>query len=206
MTGDSWTHRIARVMVKPLVGTAVTPNHLTTLRLVTGLGACAAFGVGTKHWDNWGGILWVLSAFLDRADGELARLAKAQTRWGHLYDYACDVAIAALFFVAIGFGAREGSFGLWAIGLGILAGISVAAAALMSEEIERKTDTGAKAYEGAAGFDFDDIMYIFGPLAWFHVLGPLVIGAAVCAPPFAVWTWMRLRRAQRALAQAKAPA
>ena len=194
MTGDSWTHRLARVMVRPLVGSPVTPNHLTTLRLATGLAACALFAAGGRSYEIWGGVFWVVSAFLDRADGELARLAKAQSRWGHLYDYASDVALSALFFVAIGFGLRHGAFGSWAILLGCIAGVSVAAASLLSEAIERRTDNGQKAYEGAGGFDFDDILYLFGPFAWLSLLSPLLIGAAVFAPPFALWTWLRLRR------------
>ena len=40
MVGDSWTHKIARVCILPLVNTPVTPNHLTTLRLASGIAAC----------------------------------------------------------------------------------------------------------------------------------------------------------------------
>ena len=99
VAGGSWTHLLARLAVRPLVGTWVTPNHLTTVRLATGLMACAAFALGRPEGDLWGGILWVLSAFLDRADGELARLGGKTSAWGHLYDYACDNACTALFFV-----------------------------------------------------------------------------------------------------------
>jgi phosphatidylglycerophosphate synthase len=195
MTGDSWTHRIARVLVRPLVGGPVTPNHLTTLRLLTGLAACTAFAAGTRDYEIWGGGLWVLSAFLDRADGELARLANAQSEWGHRYDYASDVAVTALFFIAVGFGLRHGGLGPWAVLLGLVAGLSVALASTLSEALEQRAGTGEKAYEGAGGFDFDDILYLFGPLAWLSLLPPLLVGAAVGGPFFAVWTWLRLRRA-----------
>lgn len=194
MIGDSWTHRLARVMVKPLVGGPVTPNHLTTLRLATGLGACALLAAGHRSSEIWGGVLWVVSAFLDRADGELARLAGAQTRRGHLYDYVSDVLVTALFFVAAGFGLRHGMLGMWAVALGVVAGISVAAAAFFSEEIEQRNGNGEKAYAGAGGFDFDDILYLFGPVAWLSLLPPLLVGAAVGGPAFAIWTWLRLRR------------
>ena len=36
MSHHTWLHRIVRPAVRPLVGTAVTPNHLTALRLITG--------------------------------------------------------------------------------------------------------------------------------------------------------------------------
>ena len=80
---------------RPLLGTPVTPNQLTTVRLVTGLLACALFAVGDRTFDIWGGVIWVVSAFLDRADGELARIGGKTTSWGHAYDYACDTLVNA---------------------------------------------------------------------------------------------------------------
>jgi phosphatidylserine synthase len=71
---DTWTHAAARWMIRPLVGTGVTPNHLTTLRLLTGIAACIGIALGTPAGNAWGGALWLVSAFLDRADGELARV------------------------------------------------------------------------------------------------------------------------------------
>src|SRR6266852_4158989 len=55
--GTSWSHRLARILVRPLVGSGVTPNHLTTLRLGTGLLACVALlpADGASVW--WGGAL-----------------------------------------------------------------------------------------------------------------------------------------------------
>ena len=54
MIGTSWTHRLARIVVRPLIGTGITPNHLTTLRLVTGVFACAALVPGDTYWNWWG--------------------------------------------------------------------------------------------------------------------------------------------------------
>lgn len=194
MAHDSWTHRLARVAVKPLVGTRVTPNHLTTARLLSGLAACAAFAVGDRNWEIWGGVVWVLSAFLDRADGELARLGGLTSSSGHAYDYACDVVVNGLVFVAIGVGLRDSVLGVWAVAMGVVAGISVTTASVLSETLEKRRGTREKAYEGRAGFDFDDVLYLFGPLAWLGWLLPLLIGAAIGGPAFAVWTWMRLRK------------
>lgn len=149
--------------------------------------------VGEWSWDVWAGVLWVISAFLDRADGELARLGGTTSARGHLYDYVTDVAVNALFFIAIGVGLWDGSLGWWAVAMGALAGLTVAAASLLSETLERRDDSGTKAYEGAAGFDFDDVLYLFGPIAWLGWLQPLLIGAAIGGPAFAVVTWWRLR-------------
>lgn len=190
----SFTHRAARVVVRPLVGGPVTPNHLTSLRLLTGLAACAAIGVGEHRWQMWGAALWVVSAFLDRADGELARLGGATTAWGHAYDYVCDVGVSALFFVGAGVGLRHSPLGDWAIGFGIVAGAAVAAASLLSEALERRSATGNKAYGGIGAFDFDDVFYLFAPVVWVGWLYPFLIAAIVGAPLFALVTWIRLQR------------
>lgn len=191
MTGSSWTHRLARVCVRPLVGGPVTPNHVTTLRLVTGLAACTAFAVG--RWDGWAGILWVLSAFLDRADGELARLSDKTSPAGHAYDYVCDLAVNSLVFLGIGIGLRHGLLGGWAMLLGFIAGACIAVTGWLSELLEQREGNGKKAYYGAAGFDLDDLLYLFGPLAWLGWLGPVLIGTTVAGPCFTLLTWVRLR-------------
>ncbi len=190
----SWTHRLARLCVRPLLGGPVTPNHLTTARLVTGLAACLAFAMGDRQWEIWGGVLWIFSAFLDRADGELARLSGQMTPGGHAYDYACDVVVNALLFLAIGVGLRDGALGWWALAMGVVAAVSVAAASLLSERLEERQANDKKAYSGVAGFDFDDALYLFGPIAWLDWFLPVLLGAAVCAPALAVLTWIRLRR------------
>ena len=127
MVGDSWTHKIARVCILPLVNTPITPNHLTILRLITGLIACSALAIGSSEGNLWGGIFWLISAFLDRADGELARVSGKTSEWGHKFDYFCDVTVTALFFVGIGIGLRETSLGLWSIVMGFSAAAGVVA-------------------------------------------------------------------------------
>jgi phosphatidylglycerophosphate synthase len=188
----SWTHRLARRAVRPLVGTGITPNDLTTARVVTGVASCAAFGIGDSTWDLWGGVLWIVSCFLDRADGELARIGKMSSPGGHLYDYYSDVAINALFFVAIGVGLRDGFLGHASIGFGIVAGSTVALASVLSERLEKTAATGEKAYAGVLGFDFDDVLYLFAPAVWIGLGMPLLIGAAIGGPVFAALTWYRL--------------
>jgi phosphatidylglycerophosphate synthase len=178
--------------VRPLVGTRVTPNDLTTGRLITGLAACGAFMVGDPTWDIWGGLLWLASCLLDRADGELARMCSTSSTSGHRYDYLCDVGVNGLFFFAVGVGLRDGELGAWAITLGALAGLSVAAASVLSERLERTGPGTDKAYAGVFGFDFDDVLYLLGPAAWLGLFPALLIGAAAGAPVFAVLTWARL--------------
>jgi phosphatidylglycerophosphate synthase len=195
MVGDSWTHKIARVCILPLVESPVTPNHLTTLRLLTGIAACTAFAVGDRDWDIWGGWLWLISAFLDRADGELARVSGKTSPGGHKYDMVCDVTVTSLFFLGAGIGLREGILGDWAILMGLMGAVGVFAAELFAEAIDRRqSDTGEKAYPGLWGFDFDDVLYLFAPVVWLGWQMPFVVGASVGAPAFALLTWWKLRK------------
>ena len=205
MVGDSWTHKLAHVAVLPLVNTPVTPNHITTLRLVTGLAACAAFAVGDRSWDIWGGWLWLLSAFLDRADGELARVSGKTSPWGHKYDMVSDIGVTALFFLGAGIGLRVTELGGWAILAGVLGAAGVVAAEILAEIIDRDgKDTGEKAYPGFWGFDFDDVLYLFAPVVWLGWQMPFVVGAAIGAPVFALLTAYRLRRHRQRKAGAAA--
>jgi phosphatidylglycerophosphate synthase len=164
-----------------MIGTAIRPNHLTTLRLLSGLAACACFALGSREGMIWGGALWLISAFLDRADGELARLGKMMSPGGHTYDYYADTLVNALFFAAIGVGLRHGWLGSWSVPLGLIAAVSMMLAGILSEQLERRSPPNTRAISGRLGFDPDDALYLMGPLAWLGWLSPVLIGAAVCA-------------------------
>ena len=194
MIGDSWTHKIARICVRPLVNTPVSPNHLTVLRLLTGVAACFAFAIGDKYWDFWGGWLWLLSAFLDRADGELARYTGKITLAGHKFDMLADTTVTSLFFLSIGIGTRDTELGNLTIIAGAMGSIGVLAAENLAETLDQmKEGIGEKAYGGHWGFDFDDILYLFAPIVWLGWQLPFVLGASIGAPIFAVYTWNKLR-------------
>jgi archaetidylinositol phosphate synthase len=196
--GTSWTHLLARPLVRPLVDTWVRPNHLTTARLLTGAGACLLFAQGTQNGMWWGGGLWMISAFLDRADGELARIGNMMTPGGHVYDYYADTSVNAAFFVSAGFGLRHSWLGAWSIGLGLLSGSSVFLGSLFAEWLELRSPPGTRAYEGKWGFDPDDALYLMGPLAWLGWLSVILIGASVGATVMMVITGIRLLRLRRA--------
>jgi phosphatidylglycerophosphate synthase len=197
MIGTSWTHQLARIMVRPFIGTWVRPNHLTTLRLATGAAACALFALGTSAAMVWGGGLWLLSAFLDRADGELARIGNLMSHSGHVYDYYADTIVNAGFFVSIGFGLRHSALGAWAVPLGFVSGISMFLCSLFSEWLEVRSPPGTRAYSGKWGFDPDDALYLMGPLAWLGWLGPILVGASVGATAMMVITGVRLLSLRR---------
>jgi phosphatidylglycerophosphate synthase len=176
------------------VGTGITPNHITTARLVTGLMAATALCPGTPMWTWWAGGLWLLSAFLDRADGELARVGNMASAEGQAWDYQVDIIVNPSFFVGAGVGMRHSALGLYAIPLGFVAGASVFLAAYWSKALEQRQGGDAKAYSGAFGFDFDDSLYLLAPLAWLGWLTLIVVGAAIGGTLMAMLTAWRLYR------------
>ncbi len=188
----SWTHLLARPVVRPMIGTRIRPNHLTSVRLLTGVGACVFMGLGTQAGMWWGGWLWLASAFLDRADGELARLGNMMSPAGHRFDYLADVWVNACFFIGIGFGLRHSWLGGWAIPLGLLSGASMLGISLSSEWLE--ADGGPQVLGGAWGFDPDDAFYLMAPLAWLGWLAPILLAAGIVTPIIVIVLLLRLSR------------
>jgi archaetidylinositol phosphate synthase len=200
----TWTHRIARAVVTPLIGTGVTPNHLTMLRLVTGLAACVAVALGTSTGALWGGSLWLLSAFLDRADGELARVGDMMSAKGHAFDYTCDALINTLIFLAAGIGARHTWLGDYALPFGLLATTSMAVCWIAGEAYQRLTPQGVKAYPSKWGFDLDDGLYLLAPLIWLQLMSYVVVAAGVVTLVMAVVITARLARLRARLGRTSA--
>lgn len=194
MIGTSWTHLLARLMVTPLIGTRLRPNHLTTLRLLSGVAACVCFALGSGAGMAWGGGWWLVSAFLDRADGELARVGNMMSRGGHIYDYYTDNFVNSLFFVAIGVGLRHSWLGGWAFPLGVVSAVALLACNAFSEQLEQRHPSKTRAYSGRWGFDPDDALYLMSPLAWLGWLSPILAAAAVGTTVMMIITWLRLRR------------
>jgi phosphatidylglycerophosphate synthase len=167
---------------------------LTTLRLVAGIGAALAFASGDQVVLYWGCGLFVFSMLLDRADGILARLGGRTSRWGHRYDLIADSLSNALAFFGIGIGLRGGDLGLWAVPMGLAAGISVTAILWLVMRAEEREGQRAAEISGKGGFDPDDAM-LFVPaamaLGWGH---GLLIAASVAAPCFAIFFFWKFRR------------
>ena len=206
MNNDTWTHRLARLAIRPLLGTGVTPNHLTTLRLLPGLAACLLLALlpyqpHPRMLAFWGGMFWILSAFLDRADGELARIGNMMTPGGHRYDYLVDNGINCLFFFSIGVGLTNATlFGHplhgWSVLLGAVAAGLLFLCNWVAERFENQV-TDTRIIGGAWGFHADDALYLLGPAAWLGWLLPILLGAVAGTGVMAVLLLTRLLRLPR---------
>src|SRR5580704_12563573 len=139
VTALPWDARLARRLVRPLSASAVTPNHLTSVRLAFGIAAAFAFAHGSYGWMNLGALLIVISNFLDHTDGELARMSGRSSRLGHWYDLASDAAVTVLLFTGLGLGVGTHAprvLQLPAVSLGLIAGLAVTAIFYLRMRIE----------------------------------------------------------------------
>jgi phosphatidylglycerophosphate synthase len=200
-----WDARLARRLVAPLKDSRVTPNHLTTLRLIVGLSAAAAFLPGTYGWSNAGGCLLALSNFLDHADGELARMSGRGSRLGHLYDLASDALITVLLFAAMGIGVGASAevsdrvLGLSPGLTGAIAGIAVAWIFLLRMRMEEMAGKASTRQANVGGFETEDILYLLPLVTLCNVVPGFLEVASVGAPLFAVWVTIDYARTLRVL-------
>ena len=189
-----WDQRIARLFVRPLVNTPVTPNQITVLRLLTGLGACGCLAYGETPVIHWGAGLFVISNFIDHMDGELARLSGKTSRFGHLFDIYSDVIVHILLFVSIGIGLSDGWLGEVAWIMGVVSGISVSGLFALFQYLEGRMGVKQAGLPRIAGFEIEDVMYLVSPAIWGGGLVPILILATAGAPLFGIWSLIRYRR------------
>jgi phosphatidylglycerophosphate synthase len=134
-----------------------------------------------------GAWLFVLSNFLDHTDGELARINGKSSQWGHQYDLASDAVIHILLFVGIGYSLIHSQLGIWALLMGIVSGLSVACIFLLRNEMEQQLGKDATRQPNFAGFDVEDVLYLFPIVILLPSLVPFLSAATLGAPAFAVW-------------------
>jgi hypothetical protein len=195
-----WDQRIARVLVRPLARTPVTPNHVTSVTLILALSGAALFGRGDPVAAYWGAGLFVLARFLDHFDGELARLKGTSSRFGYYYDYVAGALSYAALFLGLGIGHMSGALGIWAIVLGaagtasalLSMGLNLGIDQTQQEMDESVGDGDAIGYPGFAGFELEDGIYLIAPITWFGFLTPFFVAAGIGASIYCLWTLFRL--------------
>lgn len=192
LSHNTWIHRAARVLVRPLANTPVTPNQLTALRLASGLLAAWAFAQGTHGGAFWGALIFLVSMVLDRADGELARLTGRTSPWGHKFDLWSDAVANAAAFVGIGVGAAA-ALGWVGPALGLAAGLGIVAVLALVTRVEAARGARAAELQGTGGFDPDDAMLVVPITMMLGLNEMLIVAAGVGAPAFAAAMWQKFR-------------
>jgi archaetidylinositol phosphate synthase len=197
----AWDARLARWLVTPLKRSWVHPNHLTTVRLLAGLGAALSFAQGAYGWTNFGALMLVLSNFLDHTDGELARISGKTSHFGHVYDLASDAVVTILVFMAIGVGVAAGphpDLPIPALLLGAIAGTAISIIFYMRMRIESAHGKSATKQASIGGFETEDVLYLMPLATLSNIMTPLLVTAAICAPLFAIWVAIDYRRVMSA--------
>jgi archaetidylinositol phosphate synthase len=206
----TWDARAARWLVTPLVNTRVTPNHLTTLRLVIGLAGAAHLAHGGFLHANIGACLIVLSNFVDHTDGELARISGKTSRVGHFYDLAADALVTILLFLGMGYGLGTASAAQdWPVApalAGSVAGVAVALIFFLRMRIEEVAGKSGTKQAFVGGFETEDVLYLLPLVTLTGVAAPFIVAASIGAPLFALWVVFDYRRVMRRDPRRRPPA
>ncbi|SAL57782.1 CDP-alcohol phosphatidyltransferase family protein [Caballeronia udeis] len=204
----TWDARLARRLVTPLVSTPITPNHLTTLRLLIGIAGAYYLSGGSFWLCSLGALLIALSNFVDHTDGELARISGQSSKIGHFYDLACDSVVTVLLFVGLGFyvSVHHPSMIVPAEWLGGIAGVAVALIFFLRMRIESMAGKSGTKQAAMAGFETEDVLYLLPVVTLLNGMTPFLVAASIGAPLFAVWVVVDYQRALRCFAQATARA
>jgi archaetidylinositol phosphate synthase len=202
----TWDARLARRLVRPLKDSWVTPNHLTTLRLLTGIAGAACLMQDGYAWANCGALLIVLSNFVDHTDGELARISGKSSRLGHFYDLFSDALVTILLFVSLGIGI-SGQFQQASVPpvlLGSIAGVAVALIFYLRMRIEALAGKTATKQASVANFETEDVLYLLPLVTLTGAIAPFLMVASIGAPLLAglvIFDYWRVgRRARHATA------
>ena len=187
-------NRIAIVIARGLARTPVSPNAVTTVVLLLGLGAGVLFATGERWLVHLAPVPFMLAMLGDHIDGNLARLTGRGSTFGHYFDHVAMACTYTAMFVGAGIGLSSSWLGVWAISLGILAGISVAAIFSLRIGVEIKAGKEYVEQPNFLGFEPEDTLYIVGPVTWLGFLGSFVIAAGIGTPLFLLYVLWQSRR------------
>lgn len=103
---------IAYLIVKAIKPLPITPNQISSLAVITGLGG-AYFLASDLPW-GWraAGFLYLATILLDCSDGMVARLKNNGTPLGRIVDGTIDYIYGLAMFIALGFALSKGGYEL----------------------------------------------------------------------------------------------
>jgi archaetidylinositol phosphate synthase len=199
---DTLIHRAAAPVVRVAETLGLSPDQLTGLRLLTGLGAAALFAAGPGRPTAVGAGVLLVSLLLDRADGALARRTGRFSARGHRLDLWADAVSTVAVFLGLGWGLRV-AMGAWGPALGAAAGASVVAVfALVNIGEGGARPPGYASPCRAVVIDPDDALALLPVLLWLRLGAPVLVMAAVLTPAVATCLWLAGARRSRAEDQA----
>jgi hypothetical protein len=113
------------VLAKLFTHTAITPNGVTILSMLSGIAAGLFYSAGETNKTIIAGILLLMANLLDCTDGQLARLKGIPSKFGRILDGFADytTGVATFIGITIGYSGQFFTVPIW-WGLAIIASIS----------------------------------------------------------------------------------
>lgn len=179
--------KLARMAVRPLARTRITPNMITFIGMVLGLVAAVMFAGGEPAAMNWAAAIFVIAVWIDHVDGEHARATNQASTFGHYFDHVGAMVTYISMFIGAGIGLQNGWLGKWSLPLGVAAGVAIAAIFSIRMWVEARHGSQSTKQTVRGGFEIEDTLYVVAPLTWLGGLSLLVAAAGVGAPVFLVW-------------------
>ncbi|WP_376087496.1 CDP-alcohol phosphatidyltransferase family protein [Roseomonas sp. CCTCC AB2023176] len=196
MSADTIVHRVVRPFVRAIAPTGVTPNQITTARLIHGIAAAVCFALPSPTWQAAGAAIFLLAYFLDRCDGELARQTGQSSPWGHRYDLLSDGFCVALAFICVGIG-QTPALGTLGPVLGALAGLGVGVLFWQLNVLNLGSLQGWRLSKDVL-VDSDDLLIFVPILVWLGATVPMLWAAAIITPAGAIILALQGARRERA--------
>lgn len=184
-------------IARGLAPTPISPNMVTALSLIAGVGGAYAFTHGPGPGANIGAALFSFARLLDHVDGALARLQNKSSRFGYYFDYVAGGASYTCLFAGIGFGLADTQLGNWAILLGLIASGVAFVSVFLNLDVDRLTSAGEPEFAGYAqfaGLTLEDGIHILLPVTWFGLLLPFFVVATVVAAIYGLYSLVRVAR------------
>lgn len=179
-----WDEKIAREFAVSISKYPVSPNQITFLSFILTLVSGFLFASGITWEANIAALLFMIVRFLDHLDGELARIKKCESRFGHYFDWFVDTFSYAYLFITLAIGFRNemnSTFLIMIVSFAVAACLINTLIGLVIERHKRNRETPS--FPVIGGFGIDDSMYLIGPITWigylFHFFILCAIGAAV---------------------------
>jgi phosphatidylglycerophosphate synthase len=95
---------LAQPLIRFFLRTPASPNFITSLGLLFGLGAGFLFAQGGYWWAVAGALLWFVSAIMDHIDGMVARLRFQESEFGTWYESVVDYTATFSAYVGMAIG------------------------------------------------------------------------------------------------------
>lgn len=188
-----WDQQLASILIRPFNNTFLHPNHLTTLTLLLGFSTFLIFTFHIIQFAWLGALLYMLAVFSDHLDGELARMSGRTSTFGHHFDYIVGGINYTLLFTGLGIG-LSANYGLWALILGLLAGLSNPFILYLRMQMENKFGDEAVKHPARFGFELEDFIYLIGPICWVFGIIYFFIPFAAGNIIYLFWTVFEYRK------------